>query len=55
MPKIPMYEQSVDLPAGDGTAKGNLGAGEARQELTASMRQQRRAKIKEGNFLKAMG
>ncbi|KAI6801778.1 hypothetical protein KC332_g12205 [Hortaea werneckii] len=53
-PKIPMYEQSIDLPGGDGTLQGALEAGEARGELTSSMRDMRRKKIKEQNFLKAM-
>ncbi|KAK5174116.1 uncharacterized protein LTR77_001196 [Saxophila tyrrhenica] len=54
-PKVPLYEQSIDLPAGDGSLEGNKSALDARGELTHAMRQQRRAKIKEGNFLKAMG
>jgi large subunit ribosomal protein L54 len=54
-PKVPLYEQSIDLPGGDGTLGGNKSAGEAREELTQAMRKHRRAKIKEGNFLKAMG
>lgn len=49
-----MYEQSIDLPGGDGTLQGALEAGEARGELTSSMRDMRRKKIKEQNFLKAM-
>lgn len=53
-PKIPIYEQSIDLPAGDGTVRGAIEAGEARQDLTKAMRDKRRAKIKEDNFLKAM-
>lgn len=53
-PKIPMYEQSIDLPAGDGTLDGAIEAGEVRGELTKSMRDMRRKKIKEHNFLKAM-
>ena len=54
-PKVPMYEQSIDLPAGDGSIAGNKDALNARGELTHAMRVNRRAKIKEGNFLKAMG
>lgn len=54
-PKIPLYEQSIDLPAGDGTLQGAKEAEASREELTKAMRQNRRAKIKEGNFLKAMG
>ena len=56
-PKVPLYEQSIDLPSGDvnGSFEGNVDAEDARGQLTRSMRQQRRAKIKEANFLKAMG
>lgn len=54
-PKVPVYEQSVDLPAGDGTAKGGLEADRAREDLTKAMRAKRRKQIKEANFLKAMG
>ncbi|KAK1064609.1 hypothetical protein LTR74_008611 [Friedmanniomyces endolithicus] len=54
-PKVPLYEQSVDLPAGDGTLEGALEAGEARGELVRSMRGMRRKGIKEGNFLRGMG
>jgi large subunit ribosomal protein L54 len=54
VPKIPIYEQSIDLPAGDGTVEGAVQAAEAREELRKAMRQKRRAGIKENNFLKAM-
>lgn len=54
-PKVPVYEQSVDLPAGDGTAKGSLEADRVREDLTKAMRAKRRKQIKEANFLKAMG
>lgn len=53
-PKIPVYEQSIDLPGGDGTLEGAKEAGEARGDLTKSMRDMRRKKIKEQNFLRAM-
>jgi large subunit ribosomal protein L54 len=53
-PKVPLQEQSIDLPRGDGTVAGNKSAMEARGELTQAMRKQRRAKIKESNFLKSM-
>ncbi|EGP92316.1 unnamed protein product [Zymoseptoria tritici ST99CH_3D1] len=52
--KIPLYEQTIDLPRGDGTLGGNKEAGQARKELTKAMRDQRRSKIKEANFLKEM-
>jgi len=51
---VPVYEQSIDLPSGDGTLQGAREAGEARQELTKAMRDKRRSKIKEDNFLKGM-
>ncbi|KAK5130677.1 hypothetical protein LTR08_001838 [Meristemomyces frigidus] len=54
IPKVPMYEQSVDLPAGDGSVRGAMQAGEAREELTRKMREKRRGSIKEDNFLKGM-
>jgi len=53
--KIPLQEQSIDLPAGDGTMEGALKAGQARSDLTKAMRAKRRSSIKEANFLKAMG
>ncbi|KAF2172493.1 hypothetical protein M409DRAFT_17727 [Zasmidium cellare ATCC 36951] len=53
-PKIPLYEQSVDLPGGDGTLQGAKEAGLARSELTKAMREKRRSKIKEDNFLREM-
>ncbi|KAF2270621.1 hypothetical protein CC78DRAFT_528376 [Lojkania enalia] len=55
VPKVPLYEQTIDLPAGDGTLQGAVKAAEARDELTKALRNKRRAKIKEANFLKAMG
>jgi large subunit ribosomal protein L54 len=55
VPKIPIYEQTIDLPAGDGTVAGAVEAAGAREELTKAMRNNRRAQIKEKNFLKAMG
>ena len=54
-PKIPVYEQTIDLPAGDGSLQGAAQAADAREELTKAMRNKRRASIKEANFLKAMG
>lgn len=53
-PKIPLYEQTIDLPSGDGTVEGSRKAYQAQQELTKAMRGNRRRKIKEDNFLKAM-
>jgi len=52
--KVPLYEQSVDLPVGDGTPEGAIAAARARKELTKAMREKRRNVIKESNFLKTM-
>nr|POF26207.1 54s ribosomal protein l37, mitochondrial [Quercus suber] len=53
-PKVPLYEQSVDLPTGEGGLEDSLEAGAARRELTRAMRQKRKAAIKEDNFLRSM-
>jgi len=53
-PKVPIYEQSIDLPAGDGTVQGAVDAVKAREDLRKAMRVERRTTIKEGNFLKSM-
>jgi large subunit ribosomal protein L54 len=53
-PKIPIYEQTIDLPAGDGSLETAVAAGAAREDLRKAMRVKRRADIKERNFLKAM-
>ncbi|KAF1832956.1 hypothetical protein BDW02DRAFT_404048 [Decorospora gaudefroyi] len=56
VPKIPIYEQTIDLPsASDGSLGAAVSAARAREELTKAMRDKRRAGIKEANFLKAMG
>jgi large subunit ribosomal protein L54 len=52
--KVPLYEQSIDMPIGDGTVEGAMLAAAKRQELTKAMRGKRRATIKETNFLKTM-
>jgi large subunit ribosomal protein L54 len=54
-PKVPLYEQTIDLPTGDGGLEGAVQAAGAREELTKAMRDKRRAGIKEANFLKTMG
>lgn len=55
MPKVPLQQQTVDLPANEeGSVSGALEAVEKREELTKAMRAERRAKIKERNFLKGM-
>lgn len=59
-PPVPLNEQSIDLPAGDSVGTHdkavqiNIQAGEARHDVTRALRQKRRAKIKEMNFLKSM-
>ena len=54
-PKIPLQQQSIDLPSNlEGTEEGAVAAIAARDALTAAMRKERRAKIKEANFLKSM-
>lgn len=54
IPKIPLEEQTIDLPSGDGTIEGAIQAIKARDDLTSAMRQARRKTIKESNFLKSM-
>ena len=53
-PKVPIYEQSIDLPVGDGTVQGAVNAVKAREDLRKAIRVKRRTTIKEGNFLKSM-
>lgn len=55
MPRVPLEEQSIDLPGNkDGTMVGALEALRARQDLTKALRTKRRSAIKEANFLKGM-
>jgi large subunit ribosomal protein L54 len=55
VPKIPLQKQTVNLP---GAEPGNVGqaveAVDKREELRRAMRKERRAGIKESNYLKAM-
>ncbi|MCJ1459141.1 hypothetical protein MMC28_009518 [Mycoblastus sanguinarius] len=51
--KVPLDEQSIDLPSGMGLEEGKV-AREAREELQGAMRASRRRKIKENNFLRGM-
>lgn len=51
MPRVPVDRQTRDLPAGDGTVEGAVAAGRVRREVTQAMRERRRGKIKEDNFL----
>ena len=54
-PKTPLQHQSINLPGEeDSSVEDNISASEARQELRLAMRKERRAKIKESNYLKAM-
>ena len=51
--KIPLEEQSIDLPGGIGMQEAMQGEA-ARDELHAAMRKARRRRIKENNFLRGM-
>ncbi|EJT73390.1 hypothetical protein GGTG_10231 [Gaeumannomyces tritici R3-111a-1] len=54
-PKIPLQQQSINLPGGeDGSVEGAVLAAEKREELRQAMRRERKAKIKESNYLKSM-
>ncbi|OTA69221.1 hypothetical protein K449DRAFT_384145 [Hypoxylon sp. EC38] len=54
-PKIPLQQQSINLPSNeDGTPEGAVAAQQAREELRKAMRKERKAKIKESNYLKSM-
>ncbi|KAK1776146.1 mitochondrial ribosomal protein L37-domain-containing protein [Copromyces sp. CBS 386.78] len=54
-PKIPLQKQSVNLPgAVNGGVQDAVLADEKREELRKAMRKERKAKIKETNYLKAM-
>lgn len=50
-----MQQQTINLPANEeGTTEGALAAAEAREALRQAMRRERKAKIKEDNYLKSM-
>ncbi len=54
-PKIPLQQQTVNLAANEeGTTEGAVAATSAREELRRAMRRERKAKIKESNYLKSM-
>ncbi|KAI1130210.1 mitochondrial ribosomal protein L37-domain-containing protein [Nemania abortiva] len=54
-PKIPLQHQAINLPANEaGTTEGALAAADAREDLRRAMRRERKAKIKESNYLKSM-
>ncbi|MCJ1312842.1 hypothetical protein MMC25_006518 [Agyrium rufum] len=54
VPKVPIEHQTIDLPSGDGTARGAQAAQGSREEVRDAMRNRRRKTIKEGNFLRTM-
>jgi large subunit ribosomal protein L54 len=55
VPKVPLQKQSVNLPAAEpNNLEEAIEAVEKREELRRAMRKERRAKIKESNYLKAM-
>ncbi|ROV94628.1 hypothetical protein VPNG_09210 [Cytospora leucostoma] len=54
-PKIPLQQQSINLPGAEGgTVQEALAAAEKREDLRKAMRKERKAKIKEANYLKSM-
>ena len=54
-PKIPLQQQTINLPGSEaGGIEDALLAAEKREELRRAMRKDRRAKIKEANYLKSM-
>ncbi|KAF4123395.1 large subunit ribosomal protein L54 [Geosmithia morbida] len=54
-PKIPIQEQSINLPGNEnGSVQDNIDASQARQALKRAMRIERKAKIKEANYLQSM-
>ncbi|PHH73451.1 hypothetical protein CDD82_5473 [Ophiocordyceps australis] len=54
-PKIPIQHQSINLPGSEGDSiEDKIAAGARRDELKRAMRKERKAKIKESNFLKSM-
>lgn len=55
MPKIPLQKQTINLPSAEpGNLQQAVEAVEKREELRQAMRKERRAKIKETNYLKTM-
>ena len=54
-PKIPLPQQSINLPGEEGSSvEENIAAANKREELRKAMRKERKAKIKEANYLKSM-
>ncbi len=55
IPKVPLQEQSINLPGEEGgSLESNIESLQARKELKKAMRVQRKAGIKEANYLKSM-
>ncbi len=54
-PKVPLSQQSINLPdGGAGTVEDAIHAAGKREELRRAMRIERKAAIKESNYLKSM-
>lgn len=54
-PKVPLQHQSINLPGEENSSvEHNLEAAKKREELKKAMRKERKAKIKESNYLKSM-
>ncbi|UNI21120.1 hypothetical protein JDV02_007137 [Purpureocillium takamizusanense] len=54
-PKVPLQHQSINLPGEPGgSVEHNIEAADKREELRKAMRKERKAKIKESNYLKSM-
>ncbi|TPX16756.1 uncharacterized protein E0L32_003697 [Thyridium curvatum] len=54
-PKIPLQQQSINLPGGENNSVENaVFAADKREELRKAMRKERKSKIKETNYLKSM-
>lgn len=54
-PKVPVQHQSINLPgAENNSVEHNIEAAAKREELKKAMRKERKAKIKESNYLKSM-
>jgi len=52
---VPLPAQSINLPGGgDGSLEGVMEAADKREELRKALRKDRKAKIKESNYLKTM-
>ncbi|KAK4190490.1 mitochondrial ribosomal protein L37-domain-containing protein [Podospora australis] len=54
-PKIPLHKQTINLPSGQSREVADaLAAVDSREELRRAMRKERKASIKESNYLKTM-